>query len=219
MICLPNHFRGGDPQPALLPPPHTEAIQQQPLLDEDPTPWPWPTWTLALVLLAVVVPMRSLIWRAMVKKACSTLLAFLAEVSRKGMPRLSANSWPCIQHPHGSRAAMSAMWRDKRANSYKAGASSHLGNRILNHLLIRHVALVADKQLVDALGGVSVNLLEPLLHVVEGVHVGYIVDDADAVGATVVRRRDGSKALLAGRIPLQAGEGALETGRGWTMSG
>jgi hypothetical protein len=28
----------------------------------------------------------------MVKKACSTLDAFLAEVSRKGMPRLSANS-------------------------------------------------------------------------------------------------------------------------------
>lgn len=37
--------------------------------------------------------MRSLIWRAMVKKACSTLLAFFAEVSRKGMPRLSANSY------------------------------------------------------------------------------------------------------------------------------
>jgi hypothetical protein len=29
----------------------------------------------------------------MVKKACSTLLAFLAEVSRKGIPRLSANSY------------------------------------------------------------------------------------------------------------------------------
>ena len=50
--------------------------------------------TLAFVLLvAMLLPMRSLIWRAMVKKACSTLLAFLADVSRKGMPRLSANSW------------------------------------------------------------------------------------------------------------------------------
>ena len=45
------------------------------------------------LVLAVVVPMRSLIWRAMVRKACSTLLAFLAEVSRKGIPRLSANSY------------------------------------------------------------------------------------------------------------------------------
>lgn len=37
--------------------------------------------------------MRSLICRAIVKKACSTLDAFLAEVSRKGIPRLSANSY------------------------------------------------------------------------------------------------------------------------------
>jgi hypothetical protein len=44
------------------------------------------------LVLAVVVPMRSLIWRAMVRKACSTLVALFAEVSRKGMPRLSANS-------------------------------------------------------------------------------------------------------------------------------
>lgn len=45
------------------------------------------------MVLAVVVPMRSLIWRAMVRKACSTLVALFADVSRKGMPRLSANSW------------------------------------------------------------------------------------------------------------------------------
>ena len=30
----------------------------------------------------------------MVKKACSTLVAFFAEVSKKGIPRLSANSYP-----------------------------------------------------------------------------------------------------------------------------
>jgi len=34
----------------------------------------------------------TLICRAIVKKACSTFVAFLAEVSRKGMPRPSANS-------------------------------------------------------------------------------------------------------------------------------
>ena len=55
--------------------------------------------TLAFVLLVVVLlPIRSLIWRAMVRKACSTLLAFLADVSRKGMPRLSANSWGSGQY-------------------------------------------------------------------------------------------------------------------------
>jgi hypothetical protein len=35
----------------------------------------------------------TLICRAIVKKACSTFVAFLAEVSRKGMPRPSANSY------------------------------------------------------------------------------------------------------------------------------
>jgi hypothetical protein len=34
-----------------------------------------------------------LIWAAMVMKACSTLSAFLADVSRNSMPRLSANSY------------------------------------------------------------------------------------------------------------------------------
>ena len=35
---------------------------------------------------------RSLICFAIVKNACSTFVAFLAEVSRKGMPSWSANS-------------------------------------------------------------------------------------------------------------------------------
>lgn len=34
----------------------------------------------------------TLIWRAIVRKACSTLVAFFAEVSKNGIPRLSANS-------------------------------------------------------------------------------------------------------------------------------
>ena len=38
-------------------------------------------------------PILFLISAAMVMKACSTLVALLALVSRKGMPRLSANSW------------------------------------------------------------------------------------------------------------------------------
>lgn len=46
--------------------------------------------------------------------------------------------------------------------------------------------------------------MQPLLHVVERVHIGHIVDDADAVGATVVGGSDGSEALLSSRVPLQA---------------
>jgi hypothetical protein len=78
----------------------------------------------------------------------------------------------------------------------------HLCYGILDNLLVRHIGLVAHQQLVDALGSVSVNLLQPLLHVVERVHIGDIVDDADTVGAAVVRGCDGSETLLAGGIPL-----------------
>ncbi len=153
---------------------------------------PAPTCTLGFVLLVVVVPIRSLIWRAMVRKACSTLLAFLADVSRKGMPMLSANS--CS----GGVVSGSA----KTARDRAATFLPYLGNGVLDHLLVCHIALVAHEQLVDALGGVPVYLLQPLLDVVEGVHVGHIVDHADAVGSPIVRRRDGPEALLAGRVPL-----------------
>lgn len=80
---------------------------------------------------------------------------------------------------------------------------TYLGDCVLHDLLVRHIALVAHEELVDALGGVSVDLLEPLLDVVERVHVGDIVDDADAVSAAVVRRGDGAETLLAGGIPLR----------------
>jgi hypothetical protein len=81
-------------------------------------------------------------------------------------------------------------------------ASAYLCYGVLDDLLVRHIGLVAHQQLVDALGSVSVNLLQPLLHVVERVHVGNIVDDTDAVGAAVVRGCDGAEALLACGVPL-----------------
>jgi hypothetical protein len=63
---------------------------------------------------------------------------------------------------------------------------THLGNCVLDGTLISHITLVTDQQLVDALGRVAVNLLQPLLDIVEGIHVCNIVDDADAVGTTIV---------------------------------
>lgn len=78
----------------------------------------------------------------------------------------------------------------------------YLSDRVLDHLLIRHITLVAYEKLVDTFGGIAVNFLKPLLHVVEAIHVGDIVDDADTVSPAVVRRGDGSEALLASRVPL-----------------
>ncbi len=82
------------------------------------------------------------------------------------------------------------------------GAETYLGDLVVDYLLLRHIALVADEQLVDALGRIPVDFLQPLLDVVERVHVGHIVDDADAVGAAVVRGGDCAEALLAGGVPL-----------------
>lgn len=94
---------------------------------------------------------------------------------------------------------------------------SYLGNCVIDDLLVSHIALVSDQELVDALGGVSVDLLQPLLHVVERIHVGDIVNDADAVGTPVVRRGDGSETFLTCGIPLCGGEclsAAVSTGLG-----
>ena len=62
----------------------------------------------------------------------------------------------------------------------------NLCDGILDNFLVGHIAFVANKQFVDALSSVSVNLLQPLLHVIEGVHIGHIKDNADAVCATIV---------------------------------
>lgn len=81
-----------------------------------------------------------------------------------------------------------------------------LRNIVIDNLLGRQVALVTDEELVDPLAGVTVNLLEPLLDVGEGVRVGNVVDDDDAVSAAVVGRGDGAETFLTGRVPLQARE-------------
>lgn len=44
---------------------------------------------------------------------------------------------------------------------------AYLRDGVLDDLLVRHIALVAHEQLVDALSSVSVDLLQPLLYVVE----------------------------------------------------
>lgn len=46
-------------------------------------------------------------------------------------------------------------------------ACEYLRDRVFDHFLVRHIALVANQELVDALGRIPVNLLQPLLYVVE----------------------------------------------------
>lgn len=77
-----------------------------------------------------------------------------------------------------------------------------LCNRIINDLLIGHIRLIANKQLVHALCGIAIDLLKPLLDVVERVHIRHIVYNTDTVRASIIRGRDGSESLLACGIPL-----------------
>ena len=80
---------------------------------------------------------------------------------------------------------------------------THLRHGVLHNLLVRHITLVAHEQLVHTLRSVAVDLLQPLLDVVEAVHVRDIVDDANAVSAAVVGGCYRAEAFLAGRVPLQ----------------
>jgi len=76
-----------------------------------------------------------------------------------------------------------------------------LGNGVFNDLLARQIRLVANKELVHALGRVSVSLLQPLLHVCEGVIISYVIDNDNTMSASVVRRGDGTESFLTGSIP------------------
>ena len=62
----------------------------------------------------------------------------------------------------------------------------YLRSGVIDDLLGGQITFVSDEELVDVLAGVPVDLLQPLLHVVEGLLVGHIVDHDDAVRAAVI---------------------------------
>jgi hypothetical protein len=78
---------------------------------------------------------------------------------------------------------------------------SYLGSVVVNNLFGCQIALVTNKQFVDALASIAIDLLQPLLDVVERHLICDIVDNNDAVGTTVVAGSDGTESLLTGSIP------------------
>ena len=92
-------------------------------------------------------------------------------------------------------------------------ASAYLRHCVFNNFLVFHIALVSHKQLVDTLGRITVNFLEPLLYIVERIHVGNIIYNADTMSATVIRRCDGSESLLAGSVPLYTVSAIFDYGK------
>ena len=102
----------------------------------------------------------------------------------------------------GHRARARGVGVRPAAEAYAASAVA--GGRAAHLALALQVALVAYHQLVDVLARIPVNLVEPLLHVVEGLTIRDVVHNNDAVRSAVVAGRDRPEALLPGCVPLQA---------------
>ena len=78
----------------------------------------------------------------------------------------------------------------------------YLRNRVLHDLLVRHITLVAYQKFVHTFGSVAVDLLKPLLDIIERIHISHIVDNTDAMCSAVVGGCDGSESLLTCGVPL-----------------
>ena len=76
-----------------------------------------------------------------------------------------------------------------------------LGTFEAHDLLRGQIALVSHEKLVDVLARVSVDLVQPLLYVVERLLICDIVYDDNTVSAPVIATRDGAEALLASGVP------------------
>ena len=70
-----------------------------------------------------------------------------------------------------------------------------------NDTLSFEIAFITYEKLVNVFAGIPVNFVQPLLDIVEGLIVRYIIDDDDAVGSSVVGRGDGTETLLSGCVP------------------
>lgn len=74
-----------------------------------------------------------------------------------------------------------------------------------NSSLGGQIGLVTNQQLVDIVRCISVNLVEPLLDVVETLQVSDVINYNNTMGAAVVAGCDRSEALLTSSVPLFIG--------------
>jgi len=79
--------------------------------------------------------------------------------------------------------------------------SKFLSSVVVYNLLGRQITLVANQQFVDTFAGISVNFLEPLLHVIERNLVRHIIHDNNTVSASVVTGCNSSESLLSCCVP------------------
>jgi len=72
---------------------------------------------------------------------------------------------------------------------------------LVDDTALNEICLVADEKLVDILASIAVDLTEPLLNVVEGLHISAVEHKDDTLCTTVVAASDGTETLLTGCIP------------------
>jgi len=82
-----------------------------------------------------------------------------------------------------------------------AGIREGLCGLIRHLLLVDEIAFVPNEQLARPLCGVTLDLRQPVLYVVEGIGVGHIVDDDDAVRTAIVGAGDCAETFLSGCVP------------------
>lgn len=95
---------------------------------------------------------------------------------------------------------------------------TYFGNGIFYGFLVHHITFVSHKQFVDAFCCVSIDFLQPLLDIVERVHICYIVDHTNTMSTSVVRRRDGSESFLTSSIPLVLSDSVAQSITGHIQS-
>ena len=68
---------------------------------------------------------------------------------------------------------------------------------------VGHIALVADKNAGNVVGGMLLDLVHPVLNSAERLSVSDVIGHDDTVSALVVAAGDGLEALLSGGVPLK----------------
>jgi len=67
--------------------------------------------------------------------------------------------------------------------------------------LARQIGFITNEEFVHVLGSVSIDLMQPLLYIIERFLIGNVVDNDNSVSAAVIRRRNGAEPFLTGRVP------------------
>jgi len=80
--------------------------------------------------------------------------------------------------------------------------ASHCADYFKSHRITEPAHLVSDQHLDNVLvGGVGLQLVEPVLDLGEGIPAGDVIDDDDTLASSVVAGRQCPESFLSGSVP------------------